>query len=94
MAKGFCQSFDFSLEVAGGCRHKIHGRSGVFEGADGLIKFLDVITGVTGDPVTGTFNAGTGTEQFPLLRQHPARRLTSSGCQAMNETPLRRGLIL
>jgi hypothetical protein len=65
MAKGFCQSFDFSLEVAGGCNHKIHGRSGVFEGADGLIKFLDVITGVTGDPVTGAFNAGTGPNNFP-----------------------------
>src|SRR5688572_4416007 len=26
MAKGFCQSFDFSLEVAGGCNHKVHGR--------------------------------------------------------------------
>jgi hypothetical protein len=65
MAKGFCQSFDFTLEVAGGCNHKIHGRSGVFEGADGLIKFLDVIAGVTGDPVTGTFNAGTGPNNFP-----------------------------
>jgi hypothetical protein len=65
MAKGFCQSFDFTLEVAGGCNHKIHGRSGVFEGADGLIKFLDVITGVTGDPVTGAFNAGTGPNNFP-----------------------------
>jgi hypothetical protein len=65
MAKGFCQSFDFSQEVAGGCNHKIHGRSGVFEGATGLIKFLDVITGVTGDPVTGAFNAGTGPNNFP-----------------------------
>lgn len=65
MAKGFCQSFDFSLEVAGGCNHKIHGRSGVFEGSSGLIKFLDVIAGVTGDPVTGAFNAGTGPNNFP-----------------------------
>jgi hypothetical protein len=65
MAKGFCQSFDFSLEVAGGCNHKVHGRSGVFEGASGLIKFLDVITGVTGDPVTGAFHAGTGPNNFP-----------------------------
>lgn len=65
MAKGFCQSFDFTLEVAGGCDHKIHGRSGVFEGAEGRIKFLDVIAGVTGDPVTGTFHAGTGPNNFP-----------------------------
>jgi hypothetical protein len=65
MAKGFCQSFDFSLEVAGGCSHKVHGRSGVFAGANGLIKFLDVIAGVTGDPVTGAFQAGTGPNNFP-----------------------------
>jgi hypothetical protein len=65
MAKGFCQSFDFTLEVAGGCNHEVHGRSGVFAGADGLIKFLDVIAGVTGDPVTGAFNAGTGPNNFP-----------------------------
>jgi len=65
MAKGFCQSFDFSLEVAGGCDHKVTGRSGVFEGAVGRIKFLDIITGVTGDPVTGAFNAGTGPNNFP-----------------------------
>jgi hypothetical protein len=64
MAKGFCQSFDFTLEVAGGCDHRIHGRSGVFEGAEGRIKFLDVITGVTGDPATGAFNAGTGGNNF------------------------------
>lgn len=65
MAKGFCQSYDFTLEVAGGCSHKVRGRSGVFAGASGLIKFLDVITGVTGDPVTGEFNAGTGPNNFP-----------------------------
>ena len=65
MAKGFCQSFDFTLEVAGGCDHKIHGRSGVFEGAAGRLKFLDVIAGVTGDPVTGAFNAGIGPNNFP-----------------------------
>ncbi len=65
MAKGFCQSYDFSLEVAGNCNHKVRGRSGVFEGANGLIRFLDVITGVTGDPVTGAFHAGTGPNNFP-----------------------------
>jgi hypothetical protein len=65
MAKGFCQSFDFTLEVAGGCDHKVHGRRGVFAGAEGRLKFLDVIVGVTGDPVTGAFNAGTGPNNFP-----------------------------
>ena len=64
-AKGFCQSLDFTLEVAGGCTHKISGVSGVFDDAKGLIKFLDVITGVTGDPVTGEFQAGTGGNNFP-----------------------------
>lgn len=64
-AKGFCQSLDFTLEVAGGCIHKITGTSGVFDDAKGLIKFLDVITGVTGDPVTGEFQAGNGGNNFP-----------------------------
>jgi hypothetical protein len=64
MAKGFCKSFDFTLEVAGGCDHRISGRTGVFEGARGRIKFLDVITGVTGDPTTGSYTAGTGGNNF------------------------------
>lgn len=63
-AKGFCQSFDPSLEVGGGCNHKINGGSRVFEGAEGLIKFIDVIANVTGDPVTGAFTAGTGGNNF------------------------------
>jgi hypothetical protein len=64
MEKGFCQSFDFTKEVAGGCIHKIHGRSGVFSGAKGLLTFLDVITGVTGDPVTGEFQAAGSPNNF------------------------------
>lgn len=63
-AKGFCQSFDLSLEVGGGCNHKINGGSRVFEDAEGLIKFIDVIANVTGDPLTGEFNAGTGGNNF------------------------------
>jgi hypothetical protein len=63
-AKGLCQSGDFTLEVGGGCRHTIHGVSGVFGDAEGLIKFIDVIAGVTGDPVTGEFQAGTGGNNF------------------------------
>jgi hypothetical protein len=63
-AKGFCESFDPTLEVAGGCRHRVVGGSGVFADAEGLIKFLDVVTGVTGDPVTGEFQAGSGGNNF------------------------------
>ena len=63
-AKGFCESFDPTLQVAGGCRHRVVGGSGVFEDAEGLLKFLDVITGVTGDPVTGEFEAGSGGNNF------------------------------
>jgi len=64
-AKGFCQSFDPTLEVGGGCRHKVMDGSRVFADAEGLIKFIDVIAGVTGDPVTGEFQAGTGGNNFP-----------------------------
>ncbi len=63
-AKGFCQSFDFSLQLAGGCSHKVHGRSGIFKKAEGVITFLDVVANVTGDPVTGEFTAGTGANNF------------------------------
>lgn len=63
-AKGFCKSFDATLEVGGGCSHKINGGSRAFDGAKGLIKFIDVIANVTGDPVTGEFHAGTGGNNF------------------------------
>ena len=63
-AKGFCQSFDASLEVGGGCIHKIQRGSGAFRNVEGVIKIIDVITGVTGDPVTGAFAAGTGGNNF------------------------------
>lgn len=64
MAKGFCQSFDMSLEVAGSCSHKVEGRSGVFKDAEGLLTFFDVVANVTGNPVTGEFAAGTGSNNF------------------------------
>lgn len=63
-AKGFCQSFDFSQQLAGGCRHKVYGRSGVFKAAEGLLTFLDVVAGVTSDPLTGAFAPGTGAGNF------------------------------
>jgi hypothetical protein len=59
-----CDSLDFTLEVGGGCRHKVIGGSGVFDDAEGLLKFIDVIAGVTGDPATGEFQAGTGANNY------------------------------
>ena len=63
-AKGLCESLDFTTEVAGFCKHRVIGGSRAFAGAKGLITFLDVIAGVTGDPVTGEFEAGTGANNF------------------------------
>jgi hypothetical protein len=63
-AKGFCQSFDATLEVGGGCIHPLRGTGGVFNGARGKLTFIDVIAGVTGDPVTGEFQPGTGGNNF------------------------------
>lgn len=63
-AGGFCQSLDASLEVGGGCIHKIDGTSGVFKHAEGQFTFIDVIANVTGDPATGEFMAGTGGNNF------------------------------
>jgi hypothetical protein len=63
-AKGFCQSLDFSLELSGSCIHEIHGRSGVFTDGEGVFTLFDVITNVTGDPVTGAFKAGGGANNF------------------------------
>lgn len=63
-AKGFCQSFDFGQQLAGGCDHKVYGKSGVFREAEGLIEFLDVVAGVTYDQATGAFGPGTGANNF------------------------------
>jgi hypothetical protein len=63
-AQGFCQSLDFTLELSGSCIHNIHGRSGVFADAEGVFTLFDVITNVTGDPVTGTFAPGSGGNNF------------------------------
>lgn len=63
-ASGFCQSFDFSLQLSGSCTHKIDGRSGVFADAEGVFTMFDVVTNVTGDPVTGTFAPGSGANNF------------------------------
>jgi hypothetical protein len=63
-ANGFCQSFDFTLQLSGSCTHNIHGRSGVFADAEGIFTLFDVIVGVTGDPVTGSFAPGSGANNF------------------------------
>jgi hypothetical protein len=62
--KGFCQSLDYSLELSGSCLHHIDGRNGVFADADGLFTLFDVVTNVTGDPLTGAFTPGSGGNNF------------------------------
>lgn len=62
--KGFCQSLDFTLELSGSCIHHIDGRSGVFADAEGVFTLFDVVTNVTGDPVTGAFTPGSGGNNF------------------------------
>jgi hypothetical protein len=63
-ADGFCESFDFSLQISGSCTHTIDGRSGVFADAEGVFTMFDVVTGVTGDPETGAFAPGSGATSF------------------------------
>jgi hypothetical protein len=62
--KGFCQSLDYTLELSGSCTHHVDGRSGVFADANGVFTLFDVITNVTGDPLTGAFTAGSGANNF------------------------------
>jgi hypothetical protein len=62
--KGFCQSLDYTLELSGSCTHHIDGRSGAFADADGVFTLFDVITNVTGDPLTGAFTPGSGANNF------------------------------
>jgi hypothetical protein len=63
-ASGFCQSFDFTTELSGSCTHQIEGKSGVFAGTEGVFTMFDVITNLTGDPVTGSFAPGSGANNF------------------------------
>lgn len=76
-AKGFCQSFDFSLQLSGSCTHHIDGRSGVFGDAEGVFTLFDVVTGVSGDPITGAFAPGTGANNFLYYG-----RIRTGGAQA------------
>jgi hypothetical protein len=84
-AQGFCDSFDFSLELSGSCIHKITGKSGVFMGTEGLYTMFDVITNVTGNPVTGTFAAGSGGNNF-LYFGH-IQYISSPTADAMDSGP-------
>ena len=63
-AEGFCQSLDFSLELSGSCTHHIDGKYGAFADREGVFTLFDVITNVTGDPVTGAFAPGSGGNNF------------------------------
>ena len=52
-AQGFCDSFDFLAELAGGCDHHVRGISGSFRGVVGDITFFDIIPGIsTGGMIT------------------------------------------
>lgn len=64
-AAGFCETLDsdadaFAKQLAGGCDHKVKGVSGDFKDLGGLIKFYDVIPGITavgvGFPSLGASN--------------------------------------
>ena len=63
-ASGFCGSLDYSLELSGSCVHHIHGKTGAFADREGVYTMFDVVTNVTGDPVTGEFAAGSGGNNF------------------------------
>jgi hypothetical protein len=86
-AEGFCESFDFSLELSGSCVHNIHGRSGVFADAEGVYTMFDVVTNVTGDPVTGTFAAGSGGNNFLYSGHIRTGGATSSSPAAFEDLP-------
>jgi hypothetical protein len=47
---GFCETFDFTTQLAGGCDHKVLKGRGKFRGANGIITFYDIIPdpGVSG----------------------------------------------
>jgi hypothetical protein len=82
-ASGFCQSFDFSLQLSGSCAHKIDGRSGVFADAKGAFTMFDVVTNVTGDPVTGAFAPGSGANNFVY-----SGHIRTGGTQILQPTAL------
>jgi hypothetical protein len=91
--KRFCQSLDFTLQLSGSCIHKIDGRSGVFADAEGVFTLFDVITNVTGDPVTGAFTPGSGANNFLYFGRIRTSDKKSLGPAAL-EMALRRSHVL
>lgn len=48
--QGFCDTFDFTTQLAGGCDHKVFSGQGRYRGANGSLTFNDIIpeAGVSG----------------------------------------------
>jgi hypothetical protein len=94
-ASGFCDSFDFSLELSGSCIHHIHGKSGAFANREGVYTMFDVITNVTGDPVTGAFSAGSGANNFLYfgrIRASDPEALSTAAFEELASTATRSSL--
>jgi hypothetical protein len=94
-AQGFCTSFDFSQQLSGGCTHHITGRSGVFADTEGVFTMFDVITNITGDPVTGAFAPGSGGNNFlysgrirPVDTIDPAAAVSEISASAELRSPM------
>ena len=91
-ASGFCQSFDFSLELSGSCTHRITGKSGAFLNREGVFTMFDVIANVTGDPATGAFAAGSGANNFLYfgrIRPVDATTLSLTATESVSSTESR-----
>jgi len=76
---GFCQSLDYSLELSGSCVHHIDGKTGAFADREGVFTMFDVVTNVTGDPVTGAFTPGSGGNNFLYFGRIRATRIAIDG---------------
>jgi hypothetical protein len=84
--KGFCQSLDYTLELSGSCIHHVEGRSGVFADTKGVFKLFDVVTNVTGDPVTGAFTPGSGGNNFLYYGRIETHGRKGSASAALEDT--------
>jgi hypothetical protein len=94
-ASGFCDSFDYSLELSGSCIHHIHGKTGVFADREGVYTMFDVVTNVTGDPVTGEFAPGSGGNNFLYvgrIRASDTTALTLASSEELTSTESRTSL--
>ena len=65
-ASGFCAggAVDFSLQLSGGCIHKVRGKSGAFDELDGVFRVYDVVPGITAGGVGMPDPAGFGASNF------------------------------